>query len=156
MYEDNNQVELYIRINFGLGCSSMVTSKETRCYIKMKVSQPDDPSACYLDETTETDDPTICDIVIPVWTKFGLEQTGSTQCYGLPTHMTINGTEFYDSYYLLVMLQQANNIAEALRTKMRIKKTDVIGQPLFDTYKVPPLEVCKNAFIYYALSVLTL
>ena len=156
MYEDNNQSELYIMANFGLGCSTLVTSKETHCYIKMKIKPPDDPSVCYLDETTETDDPTICDIVIPVWTKFGLEHTGSTQCDRLPTHMTINGTKFHDSYYLLVMLQQANNIAEALRTKMRIKKTDFIGQPLFDTYEVPPLEVCKNAFIYYALSVLTL
>ena len=119
----------------------MVTSKETHCYIKLRINQPNDPSACYLDDTTETDDPTIGDIVIPVWTKFGLEQTGSTRCNRLPTAMTINGTKFYDSYYLLVMLQQANNIAEALRTKMRIQKTEFIGQQLFDTYKVPPLEV---------------
>ena len=115
----------------------------------MKIKPPDDPSVCYLDENTETGDPTTCDIVIPVWTKFGLEQTGSTRCDRLPTAMTINGLTFHESYHLLVMLQQVNDVAGVLRTKMRIQKTEFIGQQLFDNYKVPPLEVCKNAYIYY-------
>ena len=149
MYEDNNHSVLYIRTNFGLGCSTLVTSEETHCYIKLKINQPDDQSFCNLDETTATDDPTTCDILIPVWTKFGLEQTGSTQCDRLPTGMTINRRTFHDSYHLLVLLQQDNNIAGVLRTKMRIQKTEFIGQQLFDNYKVPPLEVCKNAYIYY-------
>ena len=119
----------------------MVTSKETHCYIKLRINQPNDPSACYLDETTKTNDPTICDILIPAWTKFGLEQTGSTQCDRLPTGMTINGVTFHDSYRLLVMLQQVNYSAGNLRAKMRIQKTEFIGQQLFDTYKVPQLKV---------------
>ena len=133
----------------------MDTSEETLCYIKLKIKPPDDPSACYLDETTETDAPTICDILIPVWTKFGLKQTGSTQCDRLPTAMTINGQKFHESYHLLVMLEQVNDVAGVLRTKMRIQKTEFTGQQLFDNYKVPPLEVCKMLlFIFFIVLIL--
>ena len=124
----------------------MVTSKETHCYIKLKIKPPDDPSACYLNETTEIDDPTMCDIAVPAWTKFGLEQTGSTRCGGLPTDMTINGVTIHDSYRLRVMLEQVNTITEALKTKVQIKTTELIGQQLFDTYKLATFEVCKNVF----------
>ena len=117
--------------------------------MKLKLKQPDKSSACYLNGNTDTDDPALCDISIPVWTRFGLEQTGSTRCDRLPSGMTINGLPFQDSYYMLFMLQQANNMSEEMsRTKIHIQKTELIGQQLFDTYNVPPIEVCKKSNIY--------
>ena len=109
------------------------------------MKQPDSSSACYLNGNTDTDDPAICDISIPAWTRFGLEQTGSTRSYRLPTGIKINGRPFYDSYYILFMLAQVNDTAgELRRTQIHIQKTELIGQQLFDTFNVQPIEVCKN------------
>ena len=127
----------------------MVTSKETHCYIKLKLKHPDSSSACYLNGNTETDDPAICEMSIPVWTRFGLEQRGSTRSYRLATDRTINGLTFHDSYSILFMLQQVNNMAEEFRrTQIHILKTELLGQQLFDTYNAPPIEVCKKSKIY--------
>ena len=151
IYTNNNQDRLYIsrHLKFGLGCTTLVTSKETHCYIKLKLKPPDSSLACYLNGNTETDDPAICDILIPVWTRFGLEQAGSTRCDRLPTDMAIDGLTFHDSYYILFMRHQVNDMGEELRrTKIHIQNTKFIGQQLFDTYNIPPLEVCKKLKIY--------
>ena len=131
-------------LGFGLGCSTLVTSKETHCFIQLKLKQPDSLSACYLNGNTEKDDHTICHILIPVWTRFGLEQTGSTVSSTLPEDMTIYGLSSHVYYRILVMLQQVNVMTEELRTKIYIQKTERIGQQLFDTHDIPPIEVCKQ------------